>query len=203
VCGDAPVPPSLHSKFGLEGDQLIDPRNSVIRIGVLIVSDRSAAGERPDSTGPALTQALEKQGWAVVLSEIIPDDLETIQTRLADISDAGACDVVLTSGGTGFGHRDVTPEATSSVIDRNAPGIAESLRAASLKATPHAMLSRGVAGIRGQCLIVNLPGSPQGALDNLGFLLPVISHAVQLLRGDPGAEKGHQEYSGPKSPTPR
>jgi molybdenum cofactor synthesis domain-containing protein len=176
---------------------------SIIRVGILIISDRSATGERPDATGPALAQILKEQGWEIVLNEIIPDDLVTIQKRLVDISDVGSCDLVLTSGGTGFGNRDVTPEATLRVIERSAPGIAESLRAASLRVTPHAMLSRGVAGIRAQCLIVNLPGSPKGAIDNLQFLLPVIPHAVQLLRGDPGAEKGHQRHSAPKSPSPR
>lgn len=163
----------------------------IIRIGILTVSDRSARGERPDASGPALERVLEGKNWLVPRKEILPDDLETLRDLLASWADAGDLDVILTTGGTGFSPRDVTPEATSAVIERVAPGLAESMRAASLQVTPHAMLSRAVAGIRAYTLIVNLPGSPKAAVENLQTILPVLEHAVQLLRDDPAAEAGH------------
>ncbi len=162
-----------------------------MRVGILTVSDRSYRGERADASGPALEQAVQAQGWLVARVEIVPDDHRTIQEKLESWCDDGELDVILTTGGTGFSPRDVTPEATSAVIERPAPGIAEAIRAASLKVTPHAMLSRSVAGIRRQTLIVNLPGSPKGALESLKVILPVLPHAVELLQEDPGAEAGH------------
>jgi molybdenum cofactor synthesis domain-containing protein len=122
---------------------------------------------------------------------VVSDDWDTIQETLIIWEDAGDQDVILTTGGTGFAPRDVTPEATLAVIDRIAPGIAEAMRTKSLEITKHAMLSRAVAGIRGKTLIINLPGSPKGALENLEVVLPVIPHAVQLLSDDPRAEEGH------------
>jgi molybdenum cofactor synthesis domain-containing protein len=110
---------------------------------------------------------------------------------LIEWADSGEVDIILTTGGTGFAPRDITPEATRAVIERDAPGLAETMRAESLKKTPHAMLSRAVAGIRGRTLIVNLPGSPKGALENMQTILPVLPHAVQLLTGDPGSEASH------------
>jgi molybdopterin adenylyltransferase len=163
-----------------------------LRFGILTVSDRSARRQRPDASGPALKQALTGHGWQVTLEDILPDEQALLQERLASWADAGQVDVILTCGGTGFGQRDVTPEATLAVIERAAPGLAEAMRAASLLVTPHAMISRAVAGIRRQTLIVNLPGSPRGALENLQVILPVLEHAVQLLRADPAAEMGHQ-----------
>jgi molybdenum cofactor synthesis domain-containing protein len=162
-----------------------------LRIGILTVSDRSSRGERPDASGPALESAVLAQGWVVAQKTIVPDDRVAIQETLAGWADAGQVDVILTTGGTGFSPRDVTPEATLAVVERQAPGIAEAMRLASLQVTPHAMLSRAVAGIRGGTLIVNLPGSPKGALENLEVILPVLPHAVELLKEAPGAEAGH------------
>jgi molybdopterin adenylyltransferase len=165
----------------------------ILRIGILTVSDRSAAGQRADASGPLLEQAIVAQGWQVARREIVADDQFMIQTRLAAWADSSGLDVILTTGGTGFSPRDVTPEATTAVVDRLAPGLAEAMRAASLQITPHAMLSRATAGIRGRTLVVNLPGSPKGALENLQIILPVLPHAVQLLSEDPQAESGHRQ----------
>ncbi len=168
-----------------------------IRVGILTVSDRSARGERPDLSGPALNDIVCEQGWYVVHYEIIPDDLQPLRDLLAAWADSDDLDVILTTGGTGFGQRDITPEATRSVIERPAPGLAEAMRTASLKVTPHAMLSRADAGIRKRTLIINLPGSPKGAVENLQVVLPVIPHAVQLLTEHPLAEEGHGSPSQP------
>ena len=162
-----------------------------IRFGILTLSDRSAIGERADASGPALADIIRDQGWSVTKQAILPDDESAIRAALIEWADSGAVDVILTSGGTGFAPRDITPEATRAIIEREAPGLAETMRAESLKKTPHAMLSRAVAGIRKRTLIVNLPGSPKGALENLQIVLPVLSHAVQLLTGDPGSEASH------------
>jgi molybdopterin adenylyltransferase len=162
-----------------------------IRFGVLTVSDRSAWGERPDASGPALIARLRQQKWIIAVHAVVPDELSALQETLIAWADMVDLDVILTTGGTGFGPRDITPEATLAVIQRPAPGIAEAMRLASLKVTPHAMLSRLAAGIRGKTLIINLPGSPKGALENLEVVLPVLPHAVQLLRQDPEAESGH------------
>lgn len=164
-----------------------------LRIGILTVSDRSARGERSDASGPVLESAVKDLGWTVQRQEILPDDQALLQDLLASWADSGDLDVILTTGGTGFSPRDVTPEATKAVIERSAPGIAEAMRAASLKVTPHAMLSRAVAGIRGRTLIINLPGSPKAALENFQVVSPVLFHAVQLLHNDPDAEAGHQK----------
>lgn len=162
-----------------------------IRFGILTLSDRSARGERLDSSGPALAALIEAEGWSVVRQALLPDDEASIRQTLTAWADSGEMDVVLTTGGTGFSPRDVTPEATRAVIEREAPGLAEAMRLASLKITPHAMLSRIVTGIRAKTLIVNLPGSPKGALENLQVVLPVLPHAVQLLGEDPGSESSH------------
>lgn len=163
-----------------------------LRFGILTVSDRSARGERPDASGPALAKVISEQNWIVSRQSILPDDLESLQAALADWADSGEVDVILTTGGTGFSPRDITPEATQAVVDRMAPGLAEAMRADSLRVTPHAMLSRAISGIRGTTLIVNLPGSPKAAVENLQVILPVLPHAVQLLAGDPQSEAGHQ-----------
>lgn len=170
----------------------IHASDMVLRFGVLTISDRSAQGQRPDASGPALEGMITLRGWKVVKRLTIPDDLVTIRKALAGWADAGDIDIIVTTGGTGFSPRDVTPEATLAVIERNAPGLAEAMRQASLRVTPHAMLSRAVAGIRGRTLIVNLPGSPKAASENLEVIVPVLPHAVQLLRNDPQAEAGHQ-----------
>ena len=162
-----------------------------IRFGILTLSDRSASGERADTSGPALADLIHAQNWSVAKQAILPDDESAIRATLIEWADSGEVDVILTTGGTGFAPRDVTPEATRAVIERDVPGLAETMRAESLKKTPHAMLSRAVAGIRGRTLIVNLPGSPKGAMENLQTILPVLPHAVQLLTGDPGSEASH------------
>jgi molybdenum cofactor synthesis domain-containing protein len=162
-----------------------------LRFGILTVSDRSSRGERPDLSGPGLVELVSAQGWTVVQTAVLPDDLAALREHLSAWADAGDLDVILTTGGTGFSPRDVTPEATRFVIDREAPGLAEAMRFESLKVTPHAMLSRAVAGMRGKVLIVNLPGSPRAALENLQVILPVLPHAVELLREAPDSERHH------------
>lgn len=166
-----------------------------MRIGILTVSDRSARGERPDLSGPAIEELISERGWSVSRVEIIPDELPLLIDTLATWADSGELDIILTTGGTGFSPRDITPEATIKVVQREAPGIVEAMRAASLTVTPHAMMSRARAGIRGRTLIVNLPGSPRGAVENLNVVLPVFEHAVALLSDDPGAEAGHRQAS--------
>lgn len=163
-----------------------------VRIGVLTVSDRSARGAREDASGPALESALGEHGWEVSRREVVPDDFTRIQDTLSAWADRGDLDVILTTGGTGVAPRDVTPEATGAVIERPVPGLAEAMRARSLEITPHAMLSRAAAGIRGDTLIVNLPGSPRAALENLAVIVPVLPHAVHLLRDMPEAEDEHR-----------
>jgi molybdenum cofactor synthesis domain-containing protein len=164
----------------------------MINFGVLIISDRSFSGTRDDLSGPALVQAVENAGWVVVRREILPDEHNQIVKTLSEWADSGEFQVIITSGGTGFSARDVTPEATNQVIDRETPGLVEAMRADSLKYTPHGMLSRAAAGIRKKCLIINLPGSPKGALENFRVITPVLAHAVQLLEDDEGAEEGHR-----------
>ncbi|NPA26634.1 MAG: MogA/MoaB family molybdenum cofactor biosynthesis protein [Chloroflexi bacterium] len=165
-----------------------------IRFAILTVSDRSFHGQREDKAGPALVEAVRDQGWQVVDQGVVPDDFAAIRAVLEAWSDREDVDIILTTGGTGFAPRDITPEATRSVIEREAPGLAEAMRAASLRITPHAMLSRAVAGIRGRTLIVNLPGSPKAAVENFAVIVPVLPHAVQLLREAPDAEQGHAHH---------
>lgn len=162
-----------------------------IRFGILTLSDRSSRGEREDESGPALARRLDGEGWSVARTLILPDDESSIRETLAQWADSGEFDIILTTGGSGFAPRDVTPEATRAVIERETPGLAEAMRSASLKITPHAMLSRSVAGIRGKTLIVNLPGSPKGAVENFEAVIPVLGHAIQLLQDSPKAEAGH------------
>jgi molybdopterin adenylyltransferase len=166
-----------------------------IRFGILTLSDRSSRGERADSSGPALAALIQAEGWIVVKQALLPDEESAIREILKNWADNPEMDVILTTGGTGFSPRDVTPEATRAVIDRDAPGLAEAMRAASLKVTPHAMLSRIVTGIRRKTLIINLPGSPKGAVENLQVVMPVLPHAVQLLQDDPASESGHHRLS--------
>ncbi len=162
-----------------------------IRFGILTLSDRSSRGERPDSSGPALARLIEAENWSVAKQALLPDNESAIRAILSEWADSGELDIILTTGGTGFSPRDVTPEVTRAVIEREAPGLAEAMRAASLKITPHAMLSRIVTGIRKRTLIINLPGSPKGATENLQVVLPVLQHAVQLLQEDPASETSH------------
>ena len=163
-----------------------------MRVCVLTASDRSARGERPDVSGPVLKQVIEEQGWIIKDEALLSDDQDGIAEQLKAWSDAGDVDLILTTGGTGFTPRDRVPEATLSVIERLAPGIPEVMRSTSLRKTPHAMLSRAQAGIRGKTLIINLPGSPRAARENLESILPVLPHAIELLRDEPLAEDGHR-----------
>jgi molybdopterin adenylyltransferase len=156
------------------------------RVAVLTVSDKGSRGERDDLSGLAVEEAAQEKGWRVEVRDIVPDELGDIEARLRHYSDELGVDLVLTTGGTGLSPRDVTPEATRRVIDREAPGFAEAMRAASLRSTPHAMLSRAVSGIRGSTLIVNLPGSPRGARENLEVILPALPHGLEKLRGNGG-----------------
>ena len=159
-----------------------------IRVHIIVVSDRAASGERTDATGPALSEFLKTKNIQTVQAQIVPDERDQIADALLRMCDEA--DLILTAGGTGLAARDVTPEATSQVVERLAPGIAEAMRAAGLRVTPHAMLSRGIAGVRGKTLIINLPGSPKGAVESLEAVWEAIPHAVALLRG-PVADKDH------------
>jgi molybdopterin adenylyltransferase len=167
----------------------------VIRFGILTLSDRSSRGERADSSGPALANLIQAEGWSVVKQSLLPDEESAIREILISWTDSGEIDIILTTGGTGFSPRDVTPEATRAVVEREAPGLAEAMRAASLKVTPHAMLSRIATGIRKKTIIINLPGSPKGAVENLQVVIPVLPHAVQLLQEDPTSESTHYRSS--------
>jgi molybdopterin adenylyltransferase len=154
-----------------------------IRAAILTVSDKGSRGEREDKSGPALVEALKDRA-AIIQTAIIPDELELIKATLIQWADAGEVDVIFTTGGTGFSLRDVTPEATLSIVERLAPGIPEAMRQASMQKTDRAMLSRAAAGIRGKTLVINLPGSPKAAVECLEVFLPVMQHAVEILRGD-------------------
>jgi molybdenum cofactor synthesis domain-containing protein len=162
------------------------------RIGILTVSDRSARGERPDASGPVIRSFVEERlKWMVVEQQIVPDERDAIRGILIDWCDEQRLNMIFTTGGTGFAPRDVTPEATRDVIEREAPGLAEAMRADSLQKTPHAMLSRAICGIRGMTLIVNLPGSPKAVHENLETIAPALPHAIDLLREAPDTEAGH------------
>jgi len=158
----------------------------VIRAAVLTVSDRSFRGERPDASGPAVAEMLRSLPAEILQQVVVPDEIPFIRRSLLHFSDALGIDLIVTTGGTGVDPRDVTPEATGSILDREVPGMAEAMRADSQARVPTAMLSRGLAGIRGKSLIVNLPGSPGGARENLAVLLPVLLHAIGKIRGEGG-----------------
>jgi molybdenum cofactor synthesis domain-containing protein len=170
--------------------------NDPIRVAILTSSDRASAGSYEDLSGPALKSLVKQELHAeVVATQILPDDRQKIAAQLRAWADGGALDLILITGGTGFAPTDVTPEATHDVIEKEAPGLAEAMRAASLRLTPHAMLSRAVCGIRGHTLIINLPGSPRGAQENLRAILPALPHAIALLHGAPGSELGHTPHA--------
>jgi molybdopterin adenylyltransferase len=169
----------------------INVKSLNLRFAILTISDRSSQGLREDLSGPTLNSFVKKSGWEVSCMKIIPDDFQQIKTSLLMWCDQGDIDVILTTGGTGFSPRDVTPEATQEVIEKNAPGLAEVMRMESLKKTPHAMLSRACAGIRDSTLIINLPGSPKAAEENLSAISSVLPHAVQLLQNQPVSDGDH------------
>jgi molybdopterin adenylyltransferase len=165
----------------------------MITVGILTISDSSYRGEREDLSGPLIREmVVEHLGAKVELEAVVPDELDIIKGTLMVWADEVGLDLILTTGGTGFGPRDVTPEATSAVIQREAPGLAETMRAKGFEITPHAILSRAVAGIRGHTLIVNLPGSPKAVREDLAVILPALPHGIELLKGGRG---GH-EYRG-------
>ncbi|MGH9357237.1 MAG: MogA/MoaB family molybdenum cofactor biosynthesis protein [Terriglobia bacterium] len=154
-----------------------------LRAKILILSDACSRGGREDLSGPAVREVLEVHGWVIVDSKIMADDFALIRTTLDEWLAAGGCDVVFTSGGTGLGPRDVTPEATRAVIEKEIPGLSELMRAEGLKKTRRAALSRGLAGVRGGMLIVNLPGSPRGARVSLESIIDLVPHAVDIAQG--------------------
>jgi molybdopterin adenylyltransferase len=164
------------------------------KVGILTVSDRGYRGEYRDLSGPLIRELVtDRLGANVELEAVVPDERNVIAGTLLTWADEARLDLVLTTGGTGFAPRDVTPEATWDVLERPAPGLAEAMRAASLAVTPHAMLSRAVAGIRGQTLIVNLPGSPKAVRENLETILPALPHALELLHGEKGSDRHPDE----------
>ena len=156
----------------------------MIKAGVITVSDKGSAGQREDQSGPEVERILKTIGIEVIRRAIIPDEIHEIRDILVDFADHQKIDLIITTGGTGVTPRDVTPDATLSVIDKEVPGMAEAMRRESYKITPHALISRAVAGIRGRALIINLPGSPKGVRENLAVLLSSLPHAIEKIKGD-------------------
>ena len=156
------------------------------KAAVVTLSDKGYAGEREDKSGPLLCEMLERAGYEVIRTLILPDEYEEIKECLCTLCDKDRADIVFTTGGTGLSPRDCTPEVTLAVAEKNVPGIAEAMRLASLKVTPRAMLSRGVSVIRGQTLIINLPGSPKAVKENLEAVLPSLEHGLEILTGRTG-----------------
>ncbi|MDI6799643.1 MAG: MogA/MoaB family molybdenum cofactor biosynthesis protein [Actinomycetota bacterium] len=154
-----------------------------MKLGILTISDRAAAGERGDGSGTLIAEIMRDEGAEVVAYEIVSDEKKLITKNLIRMADDLKVDLIITTGGTGLSPRDVTPEATLSVIEREAPGLSEAIRAESLRITPNAMLSRGVSGVRGKTLIVNLPGSPKAVKEGLLVIIPALGHGIDILRG--------------------
>jgi molybdopterin adenylyltransferase len=155
----------------------------MFNLAILTISDKASRGERADKSGPLIRESLAGPDCEVINYEVIPDEADVVAKRLKHWADAGNIDVILTTGGTGLAPRDVTPEATLSVIDKEVPGLAEMMRVRSFDATPNAMLSRAVAGMRKKCLIINLPGSPKAVVECLEVIMPVLAHAVDVING--------------------
>lgn len=160
----------------------------MIRAAILTVSDSAAAGTRPDASGPALRSQCDELGWSVAAAAVVPDSVDAIRQCLVDWADGGVANVILTTGGTGIAPRDVTPEATGAILDRQIPGIAETIRDEGRAQTKFSVLSRALAGSRGEALIVNLPGSPKGAVYSLSLFAGLVPHIVDLLAGRTGHE---------------
>ena len=156
----------------------------MFNLGILTISDKGWRGQREDKSGKVIRDSLSLLDSRVIKYEIVPDEVEIISNKLTQWADEGEVDIILTTGGTGLGPRDVTPEATLSVVDKVVPGFAEVMRAETFQKTPFAILSRAVAGVRGKCLIINLPGSPKAVRECLEIVLPVIPHAVEILKGE-------------------
>jgi len=159
------------------------PQGIRIAAAVLTVSDRSSRGEREDKSGKVIEELLQSIGAEIKEYQVVPDEREVIARSLKELSDGLGVDLIVTTGGTGLGPRDVTPEATLEVIDKRIPGFEEAMRAESIRITPHGMLSRAVSGLRGRTVIINLPGSPKAVRETLSVVLPALSHAVELVRG--------------------
>ncbi|HEV3220376.1 MAG TPA: MogA/MoaB family molybdenum cofactor biosynthesis protein [Candidatus Acidoferrales bacterium] len=155
----------------------------MIRVAILTISDTASRGERPDKSGPAVRERCEKLGWDVALEEVLPDERAQISARLAALADLGEVNLILTTGGTGLGPRDTTPEATTEICDKTVPGLAEMMRERGRQSTPRAALSRAVVGVRGATLIVNLPGSPKGSVESLDAIAELLPHAADVIRG--------------------
>jgi molybdopterin adenylyltransferase len=164
-------------RFGIKAE------GKMINFGILTISDKGSRGERYDGSGAAIQDRIAIMGSRVVRYDIVPDEVDIIRRRLIEWADAGDVDVILTTGGTGLGPRDVTPEATTPILDKLVPGIAEAMRLETLGKTPTAILSRAVAGVRKKCLIINMPGSPNGVRECLEIIVPAIVHAVEIISG--------------------
>ena len=154
------------------------------RAAIITLSDSGYRGEREDKSGPVIREILEKEGYEITFTELLPDDRAMIAGKLQEIADSGSTDLILTTGGTGFSQRDVTPEATEEVIQRRVPGIPEAMRAYSMTITKRAMLSRATAGIRGTTLIINLPGSPKAVRESLEYIIGALDHGLEILSGE-------------------
>ena len=175
-----------------------DGMQPMFTVGILTISDRGAAGEREDKSGEAIREIVSLTDAHVVNYAIVPDEKQLISERLIEWVNDGGVDVILTTGGTGLAPRDVTPEATLDVLDRIAPGFAEAMRAESLKKTPHACLSRGVAGTRNKTLIINLPGSPKAVRECLQVVVAALPHAVEILKGEAGECAQNDQVKAPR-----
>lgn len=169
---------------------------SPFRVALLTLSDRVAAGERTDEGGKAMREMLETLSCAIIAQTVLPDEAQQLIAQLLKLADHEQADLILTTGGTGLSARDITPEATLAVIQRRVPGIEEALRAHGLSKTPYAMLSRAVVGVRGQTLIINLPGNPKGVRESMEYLLPILPHALKLLRDERIADQEHHYHDG-------